>query len=232
MATTTKAVSYLRVSGRGQIEGDGFERQRQAVRKFSKTGGFELVGEYRDEGVSGTTELADRDGLAELLDRIESNGVRVVLVERADRLARDLVVGELLLAEFRKRGVRVISADGGVELTDSNDPTATLIRQVLGAVSEFEKSVIVAKLRAARDRKSRTRGRRIEGRKPFGHHQAERQAVELIRELRRKPRGGDRLSYAAVADRLNADGVPTRTGKPWHGEVVRRIVRRELPGRA
>jgi DNA invertase Pin-like site-specific DNA recombinase len=37
--------------------------------------------------------------------RIRSNGVRLVLVERADRLARDLMVGEVLLAESRKLGV-------------------------------------------------------------------------------------------------------------------------------
>jgi len=48
-----------------------------------------------------------------------------------------------------------------------DDPTRVLIRQVLGAVAQFEKSVIVAKLRAARVRKRRETGR-CEGRKPFG----------------------------------------------------------------
>ncbi|MFI5397922.1 MAG: recombinase family protein [Candidatus Binatia bacterium] len=57
--------------------------------------------EYRDEGVSGTRDLDDREGLSDLLARIRSNGVRVVLVERADRLARDLIVGELILNQFR-----------------------------------------------------------------------------------------------------------------------------------
>ena len=60
------------------------------------------MGEFRDEGVSGTKDLDAREGLSDPLARIRSNGVRVVLVERADRLARDLIVGELILNQFRE----------------------------------------------------------------------------------------------------------------------------------
>src|SRR5437870_91990 len=96
----TKAVSYLRVSGRGQVDGDGPERQRQAIARFAKAGSYTVVEEYSDLGVSGTTELADRPGLAALLDRLESNGVRTVIIERADRLARDLMVQEVIVGQF------------------------------------------------------------------------------------------------------------------------------------
>ena len=61
---TTKALSYLRVSGKSQVDGDGFPRQRKAVADYAKLNGFELAEEFRDEGVSGTKELADRKGLA------------------------------------------------------------------------------------------------------------------------------------------------------------------------
>jgi DNA invertase Pin-like site-specific DNA recombinase len=230
MASTAKAVSYLRVSGKGQIDGDGFPRQREAIARYAKAAGFELVDEYRDEGVSGTKELDDREGLSDLFARIRSNGVRVVLVERADRLARDLIVGELILNQFRDLGVKVTAADSGTELTAGDeDPTRTLIRQVLGAVAQFEKAVIVSKLKAARVRKRRAEGR-CEGRKPFGTRPGEADAVERILKLRRKPRGGERLSFAAIAERLNAEGVPTRTGKPWAAETVRGIVGRGKVG--
>ena len=226
MANTAKAVSYLRVSGKGQVDGDGFPRQRETIVRYAKAAGFELVGEYRDEGVSGTKDLDDREGLSDLLARIRSNGVRVVLVERADRLARDLIVGELILSQFRDLGVKVIAADAGTELTaGDDDPTRTLIRQVLGAVAQFEKAVIVSKLKAARVRKRRATGR-CEGRKPFGTRPGEADVVAMIQKLRRKPRGGERLSFAAIAKRLNAERRPTRTGKPWAPETVRGIVKR------
>ena len=96
---------------------------------------------------------------------------------------------------------------------------------MLGAVAQFANAVIVSKLKAARLRKKRAEGR-CEGRKPFGTRPGEAAVVDLIHKLRRKPRGGERLSFAAIADRLNHDGVASRTGKPWAAETVRGIVAR------
>lgn len=220
------ALAYLRVSGRGQVDGDGFPRQREAVARYARAHGVEIVGEHRDEGVSGTRDLDDRLGLGELFEYIRSNGVRLVLVERADRLARDLLVSEVLLAQFRDLGVRVVAADSGTDLTAGDeDPTRVLIRQVLGAVAQFEKSVIVAKLRAARVRKRRQTGR-CEGRKPFGEHPGEEAVLRRILQLNCKPRGRNRLSCSAIAAQLNAERLPTRTRTPWRAGTVRRILQR------
>ena len=102
----------------------------------------------------------------------------------------------------------------GADLTAADgDPTRTLIRQVLGAVSQFEKSVIVLKLRAARERK-RGEGERVEGRKPFGHYPGEARVLETIRDLRIK-RGGKRLGAVRIAKKLNEMGLPSRMGRPW-----------------
>jgi DNA invertase Pin-like site-specific DNA recombinase len=224
MAQRTPAVSYLRVSGKGQVEGDGLDRQRDAIARFAKAAGLEIRDEYRDEGVSGTKELADRPGLAALLDRIESNGVRLVVVERADRLARDLMVSEVIVDQLSRAGARVLTADGADLTASDADPTRTLIRQVLAAVSQFEKTVVVLKLRAARNRVRRRTGR-CEGRKPFGSRPGENATLKRIIELRRKPRGGQRLSVAAIAGQLNRDRCPTRTGKPWRPGTVYGILR-------
>ncbi len=152
--------------------------------------------------MSGTRELDARPGLADLMARIRANGVRLVLVERADRLARDLTVSELLLAEFRRHGVSVVAADSGTDLSvdDDGDPTRTLIRQVLGAGAEFERSVLVAKVRKRR--------------KPSGTRPGEADGLALIRELRQKRCDGKRRSFVAIADELNARGIPTRNGGP------------------
>lgn len=224
------ALAYLRVSGRGQVDGDGFPRQRDAVARYARLQGVEVVGEYRDEGVSGTRDLDHREGLSELIERIRGNGIRLVLVERADRLARDLLVSEVLLAQFRDLGVRVVAADGTDLTAADEDPTRVLIRQVLGAVAQFEKSVIVAKLRAARVRKRRQLGR-CEGRKPFGVRPGEEAVLGRMQQLRRKPRGRDRLSYGVIAAQLNAERLPTRTGAPWRAGTVRRILQRSAQAR-
>lgn len=92
--------------------GDGFPRQREAIANFARRYRITIVEEFHDAGVSGTRELALRPGLAALLDRLEHNGVRLVVIERADRLARDLLVSEVIVGQFRKNGVRVIDASG------------------------------------------------------------------------------------------------------------------------
>lgn len=222
----TKAFSYLRVSGKGQIDGDGFKRQHDTIACYAKANRFEIVQEFQEKGVTGASaveDALDRPGLTDLFVAIKSNGVRVVLVENATRIARDLMVSEIILAEFRKLGVKVISADGGVDLTIGNDdPTGKLVRQILAAVSEWEKCLIVQKLRASRLRMRRS-GQRCEGRKPYGSTPEERAVVERIRILRK-----ERKSFAEIAAALNAGNTPTRMGDKakWHPTQIQRIVAR------
>ncbi len=219
----TPAFSYLRVSGKGQIDGDGFPRQQETITRYAKANRFEVVQEFRDKGVTGTKEALDRPGLTDLFVALKANGVRVVLVENATRVARDLMVSEIILSEFRKLGVKVISADGGVDLTLGNDdPTGKLVRQILAAVSEWEKCLIVQKLRASRLRMRRS-GQRCEGRKPYGETPDERQIVERMKAWRT-----ERKSFKEIAEALNADGVPPRSGveSKWHPTQVQRVLKR------
>lgn len=220
MSAPTQAVAYLRVSSIGQIEGDGLTRQREAVAEYAKRNGIAIVGEYRDEGVSGATDHADRPGFSDLLSRIAGNCVRVVLVERADRLARDLMVQETMLDALRRLGVKVIDASAGTDLNDASDPSRVLIRQVMGAVAQWDKNCLVAKLRKARSRVRATKGR-CEGRKPYGCRAGEQAALARMSEM-----AADRVSLRRIAEALNAEGHKTRQGKPWSFGTVSRIIKR------
>src|SRR5215472_6628476 len=76
------------------VEGDGFPRQLKAIREYAAAHDIKIVTVYREESVSGTKESADRPAWSELMTALHANGVRVVLAERLDRLARDLMVQE------------------------------------------------------------------------------------------------------------------------------------------
>ena len=222
----TKALSYLRVSGKSQIGGDGFPRQRTTIAAFAEVNGLDVVEEFRDEGVSGTLGLAERPGLTALLEAATAAGIHTVLVEKADRLARDLVESELLLRTFREHEIRVIEADGGNDLTSDNDtsPTAVLIRQVLGAISQWERSGLVAKLRAARDRVRSQRGR-CEGPPAYGARGDEAAGLKRLLEVATDA-DGRRRSLAEIAAMLNAEQVRTRTGRPWARSTVQTLLAR------
>jgi len=219
----TKAFAYLRVSGKGQIDGDGFTRQQETIAKYARANRLEIVQTFRDEGVSGTKEALDRPGLTDLFVALKANGVRLVIVENPTRIARDLMVSEIILGEFRTIGVKVMSADGGVDLTLGNDdPTGKLVRQILSAVSEWEKCLIVQKLRASRLR-IRRGGQRCEGRKPYGATPEEKAVIEKMLAWRR-----DRKSYAEISAALNAEGIPSGAGgqAKWHPTQVQRVLKR------
>ncbi len=215
-----KAYAYLRVSGKGQIDGDGFPRQLKSIREYGATHDIKIVRVFREEGVSGTVENMDRPAWCELMALLHGNGVRTILIEKLDRLARDLMVQEAAIADLHKHGFTLIST-AEPDLM-ANDPSRVLMRQLLGAVAQYDKNQIVAKLRGARMRK-RVRDGRCEGRKPFGHYEGEVTAIERMKELRAEGLGFDRIAL-----RLNSESVPTRTGRRWHGVVVNRILSTQI----
>jgi len=214
----TQVFAYLRVSGKGQIDGDGFPRQFGAVREYAKSQGMKIAKVFREEGVSGTVEGMDRPTWAEMISAILANGVNTILVESLGRLARDLFVQEYILRDMKQRGITLISVtepDLG-----STDPTRIMFRQILGAIHQYEKSMIVLKLRGARQRKKVKEGR-CEGAKPYGFYAREQPILQRISELRDGGMGFDR-----IAATLNNEGVPTRRrGSRWHGMTVNQILK-------
>ena len=204
-----RIVGYIRVSGDSQHgnEQDGAPRQKRAIEAWAKKSKKPVTEWLEDLGVSGTLELAQRPALSRLLDSLHPPGILVI--EKCDRLARDLVAGELIIRMLAKAGWQVISAETGEDLTASTSPTAILMRQMQGAFAEFDKRNIVARLRAAREQKRTTTGR-CEGRKPF----ADAKVLNRIKVLSRK-RDGKKPTLQAIADALNSEGLLTASGKIW-----------------
>lgn len=215
---TVRAVTYLRVSTASQIDGDGFPRQRDACEAYARTHGIEIVGEYRDEACSGCTDADAREAYGEMIARIAGNGVRLVLVEAQHRLARHLVISETMLDGLRRLGVRVIEATTGADLTDDSDPGRILIRQLLAVVNAYERNVLVGRLHKARKR-IRATGARCEGATAYGSRPGEEIGLARLLDLVH----AERQSYRRAAATLNAEMIPTRSGKPWSAGSVQSV---------
>nr|WP_114769080.1 recombinase family protein [Microvirga subterranea] len=218
----TKAVAYLRTSSAANVgaDKDSEKRQRQAIEAYARAAGYELVFSYYDEAVSGADHVADRPGFTTMMEGIATNGVRTIIVETASRFARDLIVQETGYAMLKERGINLIAADSPDSFQDDT-PTAKLIRQVLGAVSEFEKTMLVTKLKGARDRKRAT-GVKVEGRK--SHAELNPELVALAKKLYRYPVNGKRRSLREVSAELAANGFVGSNGKPYQAMSIKRMI--------
>jgi DNA invertase Pin-like site-specific DNA recombinase len=211
------AVAYLRTSSATNAgpDKDSDKRQRAAIAAFAKAHGYEIVAEFYDAAVSGADPVGERPGFKAMLERIAGNGVRCILVESPDRFARDLIV-QMTGHDFLKSlGVSLIPATAPDFFT-ADTPTAVLVRQVLGAIAQFEKTSLVAKLKAARDRKIAA-GEKCGGRKTLVELRPETAA--LARELR-----GQRLSYRQISAELARLGHITGGGKPYTASAVQSML--------
>src|SRR5262249_5722287 len=73
---------------------DSDKRQRATIAAFARRAGYDLVGEYYDQAVRGADALDARPGFAAMFEHIAANGARTIIVETANRFARDLIVQE------------------------------------------------------------------------------------------------------------------------------------------
>jgi hypothetical protein len=194
----TPVFAYLRVSGKGQIKGDGFPRQLAAIRKYTAEHDMRIVQVFEEKAVPGKTEWEQRPAWLAMLQKITSNGVHTILIERLDRLARDLMVQEHIIADLRKLGVTLVSVAEPDLCVD--DPSRKLLRQIMGA--------------------KRADTGRCEGRKRYGEKPGESSVRDRIRLMRK---GGATLR--SICDMLNGEGLTTRYGRPWMLMTVQRICR-------
>ncbi len=226
MASKAKipAIAYLRTSSAANVgaDKDSDQRQRDAIAAFATRTGYMLVDVFYDAAVSGADPIDIRPGFAEMLKRIEGNGVRTIIVETASRFARDLMVQEVGHAMLRGRGIDLIAADNPGSFIDDT-PTAKLVRQVLGAISEFDKAMTVAKLRGARERKRRETGK-CEGRK--SHAELRPELVAMVRRLRRSRPKGRQRSLRAISAELAAQGIVNEHGRPFAAASIQSMLDR------
>jgi len=141
------------------------------------------------------------------------------LIEKLDRLAHDLMVQETIIGDLRKRDFELVSVTEPDLL--QHDPTRVLMRQVFGAIAQYEKAMTVAKLRGARERMKAKEGR-CEGRKPYGTFEGETEVLARMNELRSAG-----LSFDVIATTLNQEGMKPRYEGKWQGRLINRILARD-----
>jgi DNA invertase Pin-like site-specific DNA recombinase len=209
------------------------EVQQAACAKWAKANKHQIVAVYRDEGISGSNGLETRLGLADALRAIKDGEVKGLVVYRLDRLARDLIVQETLIADIRRMGGQLFTTSPSEAQfldDDPDDPSRKLIRQILGAVSEYERAMIALRLRSGRKAKA-AKGGFAFGAPPLGFRAEngslvaadEEQAVlDRIAALR-----ASGASFRTICGVLASEGYRPKRGTRWHPATVARVVNRQ-----
>ncbi len=219
----TEAVGYCRVSSIGQQKtGTGLDRQEQAIKAYVKQAGYKLTEVYH-EAFTGTEN--DRPVFEKMVTDLLDNGCRVIICECLDRLARDLSVQLQIIALLANKGITLINALTGQDVTNPTDAMTKAMIQIQGTFAELDKNLLIRKLKKGRQAKKEKTGS-CEGRKPYGYYPGESEILDRIKQLHRKTKYEKRLGPYEIARILNKENLPTRKGTQWYGATIQRIIER------
>lgn len=241
-ATTkaTRAILYLRFSPRPDAAtSESNEVQEHYCKEYCERLGYATSEDdtHSDEATEGDDE--DRPGLWAAVAATKRGCVLVV--HKADRLARSVYLDEYVRRQIKRQGGRVEVVEG---TPNGDTPADTLVRQIMAAVAQFEKKIIAARTKSSMLRHQKT-GRAMGSVPPYGQqrgpdvvvtgrdgeqitrrtwvvNEAERVVIERIATLR-----AEGANYSAIARRLNQAEIPCRGREAWDATTIRRICRRE-----
>jgi len=231
MEKSIKLVGYCRVSTDNQKEEGTIEIQEKALKQYADENNFELVKIFKDEAISGSSELENRPGLAGLFYFIENEkDVEGVLIFKLDRLARDLYIQEHLIKKLELLNIKLMSINE--PNLDSKDPMRKAFRQFMGIVSELEKAFITMRLSGGRINKA-SKGGFAGGAVALGYtsknkelaiDKEQAETIQLIFKMKRYRKMGLR----EIARELNENNISSARGKRWYAGQVKYILNNPL----
>lgn len=226
---TLDAFGYVRVSGRGQVSGFGPERQRDDITACANRFGYNLL-QIHEEQFTGTE--FDRPIFMEMIGQMSLDGPKIVIVESLDRLARDLMIQNQILAKLCAEGLTLIAANTGENVTEAimEDPMRKAMVQMQGVFAEWDKSMLVRRLKRGREAKKRLTGRCC-GVIPYGEKPGELRIIKRIAHLFAKfvHVQDERERFKQIAKQINSEGHRTRKGGKFTHHRVRQVFQNNVP---
>src|SRR5512144_2893897 len=213
---------YARVSTESQQARGTIGSQLAVLRERVTVEGDEPVAEFCDDGHSGAR--LDRPGLDALRDAAEAGLIERVWCLSPDRLARVYAYQVIVLDELARHGVSVRFTDAP---PIDDDPQAKLLTQVQGVIAEYERAKIAERYRRGKLHRARA-GEVFFWKVPYGfrriarsagtgaaHHEVYEPEAAVVRRIFADRAAG--ITVREICRRLNADAIPSPTGKPTWG---------------
>jgi site-specific DNA recombinase len=219
-----KVAIYLRVSTTEQAE-EGFSiaAQKERLKAYVLSQGWELASTYEDGGFSGGT--TNRPSFNRLREDMKHRQFDLILVYKLDRLSRNMRDLSNLVHEMDECGVYFKSA---TEPFDTTTPAGKLIFNMLGSVAEFERGMIAERVKMGMVQKAKE-GKGILGfNHPYGYEYTNGALLPDINEAPVVKYVYSRYlagaSLGEIAMELNSKGVATKNRKSWSKQTVRNVL--------
>lgn len=228
-----RVIAYYRVSTEMQVDsGAGLSAQEDICNAWCKKHQTHVTQSYIEKAISGASPLDKRPALMKAIAALEPGDI--LLVARLDRLSRDLYGGIMIDEAVSHQKAKIVSAAG--EGTDSDDPAAKMIRDIIRVVAGFERSITQFRIKAALAAK-KARGERA-GSLPFGlmvgpdkklvRNPNEEKHLEAMVHLRYQGHG-----LKEIAQIMNGSGLLNRKDRKWtHDSVWRAMKQTECGSRS
>ena len=209
-SASTAVLGYVRVSTDEQADsGAGLEAQRQAIVAECERRGWQLAEIVEDAGYS--AKDLKRPGIIDVLERLARGEAGTLVVAKLDRLSRSVLDFAGLMAQSQREGWALVALDLGV---DTTTPQGELMAGVMAQFAQFERRLIGQRTKAALAVK-REQGVQL------GRPRA--LPEDVVARIASERAGG--ASLAAIANRLNDDGVATaQGGAKWWPATVKAVL--------
>ena len=205
---------YYRLSQEDERQGESvsIDNQRTILRKYAEEHGFEIHGEYIDDGVSGTT--FDRPEVQRLLDDAKTGVINTIIVKDLSRFGRNYIeVGQYVDYVFPAFGIRFIAIQDNVD-TENRDSGAMEMMPIMNVFNEWHAANTSKKIRTvlkANARKGKYHARKA----PYGYVKGDdekktpiidEEAAAVVKRIFEMRASG--LSPHKIADTLNEENIP------------------------
>jgi len=226
-----KAIGYIRVSTQEQAAtGCSLEAQEAKIRAYAAMAGMDLIAVIREEGISGSRELAKRPAGIELVKSLVRGEATHVIALKLDRLFRDAADALGQVRAWDRSGIALHMIDVGGQTIDTSSAMGRMFLTMMAGFAELERNLIAERTAAALAHKKNTG--RVYGPTPYGFNRIGGELVENASETavvgRIRNLATDGRSLRSIASTLNTEGVETKRGGRWHAKTIGYLLRNNL----
>lgn len=224
-----KAVAYCRVSTDAQAGADrfGIESQREQIIAYAGKKGIEITDWFIDEGVSGAVDK--RPALERILNgEVTNPPVEYILVAKADRIARDVMIYYAYKGQLKRVGLEILSVNEDWSNTDKL--TATILENFLAVAATVERENIRIRTSGGRKQKAK-QGGYAGGKAPLGYTAKHGKLIpnpdEVPTVLFIFEQAKSGANWTEIARRCTMMGYMSRCGTPFNAGGIRNILEKE-----